>query len=152
MKANTTRFGEIEVPENNIICFKSGLLGFPGLTRYVVLDTNPNSPFKWLQSLDLSELAFVVMNPLLVKPDYKVALQPYDVAELGIEENRQLLLLVMVTVANGDPPQMTANLRGPLLINLQNNRGKQLVLADEDYTTRHSLMSAPAGSCPAASP
>lgn len=150
MKVQTTRFGEIEVPEERVLRFQAGLLGFPGLTRYVLLDTNPQSPFKWLQCLDRPDLAFVVMDPRVVKPDYTAVLRPHDVADLEIRDEQQVLLLVLVTVPEGDPRRMTANLLGPLVINLANGRGKQVVLVEGEYSSRHPLIPQPSGASPCA--
>ncbi len=38
---------------------------------------------------------------------------------------------------------LTGNLQGPLVINVATRVGKQLVLADKRYTTRHPMMRLP---------
>ena len=72
MKVYTTRFGEIEIADETIIAFPNGILGFPEQTNYALINTDDNSPLKWLQSLDDPALAFVVTNPNLFKPDYMI--------------------------------------------------------------------------------
>ena len=63
MIIDTVRFGEVEVEENRVIHFVEPILGFEKSLRYVILDHAEDSPFKWLQSADEPELAFVVTNP-----------------------------------------------------------------------------------------
>ena len=58
IKVKTTRFSEIEVDEKDVIELPSGLIGFPELKSYVLLDHDKDSPFKWLQSLDDGAIAF----------------------------------------------------------------------------------------------
>ena len=65
LKVKTTRFGDIEVKEDDVVKLPAGLIGFPELKRYVLLDHDKDSPFKWLQSLDDGAIAFVLINPLL---------------------------------------------------------------------------------------
>ena len=65
----TSRFGTIEAPEEKGISISGGLLGFPESTRYLMLDHDQDSPFKWLQSMDEGEVAFVVTDPLVLLAD-----------------------------------------------------------------------------------
>lgn len=138
MRATTDRFGEIEVSEEAILRFPSGVIGFPRSFRYVLLDHDRHAPFKWLQSLDEAGLAFVVMDPARFKPDYRVEVAPEELAELEPAEGDELVLLVILTVPAADPGRVTANLRGPLVVNARTKLAKQLVLK-EDMPIRHPL-------------
>ena len=64
MQIETTRFGTIDVAEEQLFHFPMGLLGFSSQKRYVVLDHAPDSPLKWLQSVDDGSLAFIITDPL----------------------------------------------------------------------------------------
>mgnify|MGYP001243309066 FL=1 len=140
MKAYTTRFGEIEISEETIISFPNGILGFPDQTNYALINTDDNSPLKWLQSLEDPTLAFVVTNPNLFKPDYMVDAYRKDLAEINVQNEEEVLVLVIVTVPK-DPSKMTANLKGPILINTQNRLAKQLVIDNNEYEIRFRLLS-----------
>jgi len=140
MKAYTTRFGEIEISEETIISFPNGILGFPDQTNYALINTDDNSPLKWLQSLEDPTLAFVVTNPNLFKPDYMVDAYRKDLAEINVQNAEEVLVLVIVTVPK-DPSKMTANLKGPILINTQNRLAKQLVIDNNEYEIRFRLLS-----------
>lgn len=139
IKVKTTRFGEIEVKSEDLIELPAGLIGFPELKRYVLLDHDKDSPFKWLQSLDDGAIAFVLINPLLFKPDYVVEVTEAEVLDLDLKAEEDAVISVIITIPT-NPQNMTANLKAPLVFNLQNRRGKQLVLSHSAYTTRHNIM------------
>ncbi len=139
IQVKTTRFGEIEVKDADLIELPAGLIGFPELKRYVILDHDKDSPFKWLQSLDDGAIAFVLINPLLFKPDYTVEVTEAEVSDLGLKTEEDAVISVIITIPT-NPQNMTANLKAPLVFNLQTRRGKQLVLSNSAYTTRHNIM------------
>lgn len=138
-KVNTTRFGEIEVKEADVILLPQGLIGFPELSRYVLLDHDKESPFKWLQSLDDGAIAFVLINPLLFYPGYSVEVTEAEVSDLGLTREEDAVISVIITMPT-NPQNMTANLKAPLVFNLQNRKGKQIILNNANYTTRHNIL------------
>ncbi len=139
MKIYTTRFGEIEVNENTIISFPSGILGFPDAKRFVLLDVDESSPLKWMQAIDEPALAFVVTDPNLFKADYVVNAQRSDLKDIEVEKAEDVVVLVLVTVPR-EPSRMTANLKGPILINVKINKAKQLIVDDVDYDIKYRLL------------
>ncbi len=139
IQVKTTRFGEIDVKEADVINLPAGLIGFPELKRYVMLDHDKDSPFKWLQSLDDGAIAFVLINPLLFKPDYTVEVTESEVSDLDLTAEEDAVISVIITMPS-NPQNMTANLKAPLVFNLKNRRGKQLILNNAEYTTRHNIV------------
>ena len=137
MKLKTNRFGDVEYRENAVLTFPHGIIGFPNAKRYVILDHDREAPFKWLQSVDKSNLAFVVMDPVLFKSDYQVEITPDAVGELEYREKDELALMVILTIPSNDPSAITANLRGPVVVNTRSRLGKQLVLNEELSTCHH---------------
>ena len=139
IKVKTTRFSEIEVEEKDVIELPTGLVGFPELKRYVLLDHDKESPFKWLQSLTDGSIAFVLINPLLFIPEYIVEVNEAEVSELELESEEDAVISVIITMPS-DPQKMTANLKAPLVFNLKNRKGRQVILSNAEYTTRHNIM------------
>ncbi len=139
MLIKTRLFGEIEIEDEKILHFPSGLVGMKPMKRFILLDTEREKPFRWLQSLDDAEIAFLTLEPRLVRPDYRVAVQQEEVHPLGITESTELLVLCIVTIYR-EPRTLTANLQGPLLINAENFQGKQLILIDSQYHNRHDIL------------
>lgn len=115
-----------------------GLLGFEHLTEYQLVGNPGEEPFLWLQVKENGPLAFVVVNPFLVAPDYQPDLPQADVDFLGIQDPDDTLLLNIVTLHSAG--RATVNLKGPIVINRQSLVGKQVVLANAcDYAVEHPL-------------
>ncbi len=136
MLINTTRFGPLEVDDQRIITFPDGLLGFPHHKRFALIQTSPDPVFFWLQSVDEAALAFVVCDPLAFVPDYQVPIRRDDVTALGLAALSDAQVLVIV---NKVDDALTGNLMGPLVVGAGSLLGKQLVLSDKRYGTRHVL-------------
>ena len=78
MKIDTTRFGQIEINSDDIINIPKGPVGFPDHTKFIFVDKENELPFRTLQSLDSPTYAFMVINPQIVRPDYRVDITPDD--------------------------------------------------------------------------
>lgn len=139
MKLDTTRFGSIDVDPATIIHFPLGLLGFERYQRYILIDSDQAEPMRYLQCVDDGALALLVVEPALFFPDYdpKLSADDRDILQLGPGEEA---LLACVVVVPEVVSQMTINLMAPLALNGDKRLGKQLVLHDSQYTTRHRLL------------
>ena len=138
MKVATKAYGSIEVNERQRISFPTGLLGFESFKDYVLLDAE-RQPFYWLQSLDVEQIAFVLINPFLFRPDYEMNIDNEELLPIGITDPGKAIIFSIVTIpADGSP--MTANLQGPLLINRENRMGLQAVLTDSRWKTKHDII------------
>ena len=138
MKVATKAYGLIDVDERQKIIFPQGLLGFESLHDYLLLDAE-RQPFYWLQSMDVEQVAFVLVNPFLFRPDYEVNVNNEELADIGITSPGKALIFSIVTIPPDGSP-MTANLQGPLVINRDNRTGKQAILSDTRWKTKHDIM------------
>jgi flagellar assembly factor FliW len=136
----TGHFGSIRVAEDQIITVRPGLLGFPHQHRYILIQHAQESPFLWLQSLDEPTLAFVVLDPAHLIPDYQPAPLDLLLKQVQAQSPQDLKILVILTIPPGRPQDMTANLMGPLVINLKTRQGKQLVLERSPYSHQHRVI------------
>jgi len=125
----TSRFGKFEYRPEEIITFPRGIIGFEGVREFVLMPLG-ETPFRVLQAVDGSGLAFIVIEPRAFLDDYEVA------AANDLEE---VAIYCIVTVPN-DPAQMTANLRAPLVIDNAQRHGHQVIL-EESYPIRFPLLS-----------
>ncbi|MEA1972126.1 MAG: flagellar assembly protein FliW [Candidatus Cloacimonadota bacterium] len=139
MKISTKRFGEINIDESTVVKFGNGILGFPKYREYVLIDPNKKSPLKWLQSIKNPNLAFVVTDPNIFMSDYEIQVNANDIDDLDVKDAKDTVQLVIVTVPS-DPSKMTANFKGPLIINMKNKLGKQLVLETSKYDIKYQLL------------
>jgi flagellar assembly factor FliW len=141
MKVETSRFGTLDISEEEIVRFPEGLYGFEKETEFTLLPFNPNveSPMEWMQSLKTSHLAFVVTDPYLYLPDYKLKLSEEDKKRIELEGDDLFLTRTIVTIPE-NYSEMTANLIAPLVINKDKSIAKQFVLTNMNYDTRHYLL------------
>ena len=135
----SARFGEIQLPASEILVLPEGLLGFGQLRRYAILKDPEEEPFLWLQSVEETDLAFVVVDPFLFFPGYEIQVKTTELETIQVSDLAQATVLTIVTVPD-NPMDLTANLRGPLVVNTNAKLAKQLVLIDDRYHTKHPLL------------
>ena len=140
MIIETSRFGRMEVDPTRLIRFDDGILGFPDDKEYALIQTGEGSGFYWLQAVERTDLAFVVCDPRLFVTEYKVPVKLDDLAIIGLSDADNAQVFVIV---NKVDDMLTGNFQGPLVVNVENRRARQLVLSDRRYTTRHPLMRVP---------
>jgi flagellar assembly factor FliW len=131
-------FEPSDTREKQYISFPRGLFGFEDFHSFVLVESE-QSPLYWLQSVEDSILAFPVIDPFLFRPDYEVNVGNEELAEIGISEPKNVLILAVVTIPCGGGP-LTANLQGPLIINRETNVGKQVILDGPEWKTKHSIL------------
>lgn len=141
MIIDTLRFGPLEIPEEKIINMERPILGFERLSRFCLIEREELAPFLWLQATDDAAIAFLVVNPAVFYPEYRIEVNPREIAELLVERVQDVETYVVVTVPE-DPEAISVNLQGPILINTVTQRAKQLVLVNSDYRIAHRLMDA----------
>ena len=145
MHLEVIRFGQREplrVAANQVITFLRGLVGMDALRRLVLVDDERIAPCRWLQSLDDPSLAFVVVDPHLVEPDYAAHVPPDDAALLHLEHPEDGELWALVTV-QAEAARSTVNLLAPVVINRRARLGMQVILHDSAYSLRQPIGSPP---------
>ncbi len=143
MPMDLSRFGAMEYDWHMQLHMPAGLLGFPEVKEYLIVDPAPELPVKWLQARDELHLAFVITDPLILLPDYQVELSHLDLMDVGAHATTDLFLVAIVTLPRETTAYPTVNLQGPVLINRANGWAKQLVLAQGTYHTHHPLTLVP---------
>ncbi len=137
MIIETSRFGPLEVDDSRLITFGRGVLGFPDAKTYALLQTGEESAFYWLQAADRADLAFVVCDPRLFVPDYRVPVKGEELEHIGLADPNKAQVFIIV---NKVDDVLTGNLQGPLVVNVANQQARQLVLSEKKFSTRHPLM------------
>lgn len=138
---STTALAEmetLEVANENVVRMTHGILGFEDHKEYVLLENPEEKPFVWLQSVNETDLAFLLIPPDFIVEDYSPDLSDQDVSSIGLRKPDDALIFNIVTVhADGS---FTANLKGPIVLNRFNLQGKQVVPENvSDFSLRHSL-------------
>ena len=142
MKYETARFGSVDIQAGDVLLFPEALYGFDQEKEFILLPLDPsiNSPMEWLQSLRTPELAFIVTDPFLFVPQYKMVLNDDEKHQLKVDSTESVMIRVIVTIPKVHT-KMTANLVAPLVINQKNRLAKQIVLTNAEYDTKHRLIS-----------
>jgi flagellar assembly factor FliW len=138
MKIQTTRFGEVEISDNQIISMPSGILGFSAEHHFVILEEEAGGPFEWFQSIETPGLAFVMIDPNFVASDYEFEVSDEQMKKIDAQVEEDISVRVLITIAR-EFKDTTVNLQGPILFNLKKRLGMQLVIPDGRYSTRQPL-------------
>ena len=131
--------GRPTAPTGAEVYLPDGLLGFEELKRYVIVEEDPSTPFRWLVSQENPGVMFVIVDPVLIYgTDYVVPLaeSDLDVLDLGAED--EYCTWVLVAPAEG-PERFTANLKGPVVLNTRNQVAKQVVVYNPAYALRYPI-------------
>jgi len=136
---STNNFGNLSIEKENIITFEQGLLGFEELKQFAIIDVEECLPFEWLVSVEDPIVAFPILNPTLFFSDYKPSLSKDDLVSLNIKKEKDVEMFCIVTL-DKKPENVTLNLKGPILINMKNKMGKQVVLAEDYYSLNQLLI------------
>lgn len=119
----STRFGELEVPDDAVIHFPAGLIGLGG-TRYALLSRGDESAFAWLHAVEDPGLAIPVTDPWRFFSDFELEVDDEEAKRIGIAG--AVGTAVYVTVRTGEAPEdFCANLRAPILVHA--GRGHQVI-------------------------
>ncbi|MCK5737186.1 MAG: flagellar assembly protein FliW [Spirochaetaceae bacterium] len=140
MIVETKAYGSVEINERQRITISSGLYGFEGLENYVLMDARQR-PFYWLQSVDVQDVAFVLIDPKLIRLDYDAKISSQDFEALGLDgsQDDRFLQFAIVTIPD-ERQDMTANLQGPIIINKESREGRQCISQNENWHVRHNIL------------
>lgn len=134
-KIRTAHFGEVDFETNKKLTFEKGLPGLDDEKAFALLTQEDQKPICWLQSLVHWQIALPVINPFLIEPSYAFDITDSDVASLGVESVNDVCVLSVLVVPK-NPNDMTVNLVAPIIINMKNWQGRQIILDDKRYSTR----------------
>ena len=136
----TKYFGNLDVPEDAVLTLPSGILGFESETSFVVIQRPSEYPLVYLQSASDPQLCFLALPVLTVDPAYDLALSQEDARDLGLPTRpaigQDVLCLVLVTTHEHSP---TANLLGPVVVNLRTRTGRQCINETRRYSHQEPL-------------
>lgn len=138
MIINTKYLGKIQIDSNKILSFPQGIPAFEDQKEFILINLPDNPIFRCLQSTQDPEIAFLVISPWDFFPDYDIHISKEELKDLDIQRSEEVGLYNIVTIPQ-DSSKMTANLMGPIVINLNNLKGKQVILHQEIYHTKHLL-------------
>ena len=137
LKFNTEKFGEIEVDKDLIFEFVAPIIGFNDLKKYTIIDYKPESPFKWLQSLEDMSLAFPVTLCSFIVIDFDIPDEEADL--LGIESADDVFVCNIANIPASNPKDVTINMLAPIIMNTVNKKAMQTILKNKEFQVRYKL-------------
>ena len=140
MIIKTERFGDVEYTQEEILFFPRGIPAFEDKQKWILAGSD-DSAIRWLQSLDDGNLALPVTSPDAVQSDYNARIPEDELKLVGSVNPSDLALLIVVSIPESAPWDMTANLRAPILINIKTRKAVQVIALNEEYPVRHVVFS-----------
>lgn len=138
MEINSVRFGPVEINEQSIITFPDSLPGFKDLTRFAIIRCEQTEPIQWLQSIDDEDIAIPIINPFIIKPDYEIEVNDDELDIIKTHKEEDLIVL-NVMVLPEDLQKMTVNLMAPILVNIKEMIGTQVMMDNKPLSIRHPV-------------
>ena len=142
MHINSRLFGEIDVDDNKIITFESGIIGFDECRHFTLLydsEKGNQRSIMWLQSVERPELAFPVADPMSISREYNPIVEDEWLEPIGEIKNEEDIYVLVILTVPSDLTRMTANLKAPVIINTGTMKGCQLIVNNEEYQVRDNV-------------
>ena len=129
MEIQTTRFGKVDIEADDVLSFPTGMMGLESCREWVLLADAQNDALGWLQSTSRAEVALAVVSPRRFVPDYQVRVSRSELVPLALDNIKDAKVLVVV---GKNEDSITLNLKAPLVINLDQRVGRQVVTNGEN--------------------
>ena len=120
--------------------FVAPLLGLEHLSRFVLVQLDPDSPLFSLQSVEDAGVRLLVLATEVAFEDYSPAFDAVARAAVGLGADDAGLVLAVVT-PGPSLAESTANLLAPVLLNPVTGAAAQVVLTGSEYPLRFPLAS-----------
>lgn len=122
-----------------VIAFKEGIYGFEDLKEFSFYKTDDEeNPVTIMQSIKRPEISFLVIPPTFLMLDYEIELDKIDVLNLEIENKKDVVVLVMLNISSNNS-YFSANFKSPIVFSLESRLGKQIILENSEYETKHII-------------
>ncbi|MCW6110476.1 flagellar assembly protein FliW [Clostridium sporogenes] len=138
MNLNTKYHGCIEYEEKDVIYFEKGIPGFEGLKKFIVFPVEDNEVFSVFHSIEKEDMGIIVTSPFNIEKDYEIQLEEEQIKNLKLQDEEDTLVLNTVTL-NSDIDKITANLRAPIIINIKEKIGEQIIINSDKYSIKYPL-------------
>ncbi len=139
MKIPSEKLGEIEIDEKSIINFVSPIIGFEKIKKYVIVKLSENDKFSWLQSVDNDSVTFPITVPQAFDIDYTFEIDDNNQKLLNLNDANDLLTFNIVNIPLNRPEDATINLLAPIVVNIKENIGAQLILSGSNHLPNKRL-------------
>lgn len=126
-----TRFGQLELPADNVLTAVTALPGFEDLNQFALLSFPEHEPVRWLQAVDEPGVALPLVSPSKTPDGYREA----ALTEVGWNAPDVELLCVL----SREPSGWVLNLAAPILIRPEARQLRQVVLKNPELWVSQPL-------------
>lgn len=120
------------------IHFKDGIYGFEDVKDYILFQEENEGAIWSLQAAGRPYPSFIVVNPSLLVKDYKLTLESSDIEALGNPAESDICCMV-IAVIKKDLPDSVVNLKSPIVVNVKNKTGRQVIMENSEYPVHFHL-------------
>lgn len=138
MNIKTRNYGDIFINEDDIVMFTEGMYGFEEYKKYVILKDSPEDDIMYLQSIDNTDLSFVLIDSFAIKNDYEPSVEDDDLKALEVQDISELKFL-LVAIITKEIQDSVVNLKSPIAINPGLRIAKQVILENLEYPLRYPV-------------
>ncbi|RHW65658.1 flagellar assembly protein FliW [Clostridium botulinum] len=138
MNLNTKYHGCIEYEEKDVIYFEKGIPGFQELKKFIIFPVEDNDVFSVFHSIEKEDMGIIVTSPFNIEKDYEIQLEEEQRKKIELQNEKDALVLNTVTL-NPDIDKITVNLRAPIIINIKEKIGEQIIINSDKYSVKHPL-------------
>jgi flagellar assembly factor FliW len=138
MELVTKYHGVRAYSDEDVIVFKKGLPGFKELKKFIIFPLESNEAFSILHSMEDNEVGLVLVSPFTISSDYEFKIPDTYIKDLEIVRSEDVLVLTTVTLSS-NIKEMTTNLKAPIIINIKEKLGEQLILDNDKYKIKQPL-------------
>ncbi|NFD29469.1 flagellar assembly protein FliW [Clostridium botulinum] len=138
MNLNTKYHGCIEYEEKDVIYFEKGIPGFEELKKFIIFPVEDNKVFSIFHSIEKEDMGIIVTSPFNIEKDYEIQLEEEQRKKLELQNEKDALVLNTVTL-DSDIDKITVNLRAPIIINIKEKIGEQIIINSDKYSVKHPL-------------
>ncbi len=127
MLVKTSRFGQVQSSQEEVIIFPQGLIGFESSRHWLIVPDPENTDVAWLQSISQPQVALPMISPRKFAPEYKVNIPTRQLSPLKLRSTDRVYVLNVVSKSGRT---LTANLRSPIVVNLTKRLACQVITTD----------------------
>jgi flagellar assembly factor FliW len=140
MILHSKMLGRLKVDDGSLLYCADGLVGFEEYQKFYLAEVPEYGPFLWMMSAEEPDLGFAVADPQLFFPGrYEVSLGDAERDALDLQPGDTISIFVIISIMDGGR-RITANLKGPVILNTRNRMCRQVVIYNPAYSMRQPLL------------
>jgi flagellar assembly factor FliW len=116
--------------------FENGIYGFENIKEYTIGKLADNTIFQTMEAKEDKATGFILVPPVFIDREYSIEVNDDELEDLGIKEEKDIVVLCIVSLVKGKN-QIAVNLKSPLILSMSSKKGKQIILDQSSYDTRH---------------